>query len=464
MISERDIRDLKSRLSGQLLTPADDGYDAARSVFNTMIDRHPALVARCATTDDVVRAVNFARQRALLVSVKCTGHNVAGYAVCDDGLVIDLSLMKGITANADARTVRVEAGCTWGEVNDALQPYELAAAGGFVSITGVSGLTLGGGLGWLVRKYGPALDNLISTRVVLADGRVVTASASENADLFWALRGGGGNFGIVTEFEFTVHPAGTVLAGVVLHPAAAARDALRYWRDFERTTPEEFSGSALLLHFPQDPSAPESLRGAALVGLGGVYAGVGPEAERAVEPLRRYGQPLVDLFHPAPYNQVQRMADFAFPPGLRNYWKSSFLKALDDRAIDVLVTHFTRVPSPHTVIVLEHDGDGAIERVPETATAYGHRGWPYNFVVTTAWSDPQDTDRNITWTRGLFEAMRPFFADAAYVNYLGGDEGDEGLRAAYGAEKIARLAALKGKYDAGNMFRMNQNVKPATVT
>jgi FAD/FMN-containing dehydrogenase len=464
MISERDIRDLKSRLSGQLLTPADDGYDAARSVFNTMIDRHPALVARCANTDDVVRAVNFARQRALLVSVKCTGHNVAGYAVCDDGLVIDLSLMKGITANADARTVRVEAGCTWGEVNDALQPYELAAAGGFVSITGVSGLTLGGGLGWLVRKYGPALDNLISTRVVLADGRVVTASASENADLFWALRGGGGNFGIVTEFEFKVHPAGTVLAGVVLHPAAAARDALRYWRDFERTTPEEFSGSALLLHFPQDPSAPESLRGAALVGLGGVYAGVGPEAERAVEPLRRYGQPLVDLFHPTPYNQVQRMADFAFPPGLRNYWKSSFLKALDDRAIDVLVTHFERVPSPHTVIVLEHDGDGAIERVPETATAYGHRGWPYNFVVTTAWSDPQDTDRNITWTRGLFEAMRPFFADAAYVNYLGGDEGDEGLHAAYGAEKIARLAALKGKYDAGNMFRMNQNVKPVTAT
>jgi FAD/FMN-containing dehydrogenase len=433
-------------------------------VFNTMIDRHPALVARCANTDDVVRAVNFARQRALLVSVKCTGHNVAGYAVCDDGLVIDLSLMKGITANADARTVRVEAGCTWGEVNDALQPYELAAAGGFVSITGVSGLTLGGGLGWLVRKYGPALDNLISTRVVLADGRVVTASASENADLFWALRGGGGNFGIVTEFEFKVHPAGTVLAGVVLHPAAAARDALRYWRDFERTTPEEFSGSALLLHFPQDPSAPESLRGAALVGLGGVYAGVGPEAERAVEPLRRYGQPLVDLFHPTPYNQVQRMADFAFPPGLRNYWKSSFLKALDDRAIDVLVTHFERVPSPHTVIVLEHDGDGAIERVPETATAYGHRGWPYNFVVTTAWSDPQDTDRNITWTRGLFEAMRPFFADAAYVNYLGGDEGDEGLHAAYGAEKIARLAALKGKYDAGNMFRMNQNVKPVTAT
>jgi len=462
MISETQIRELSARLSGQLLTPTDDGYDAARSVFNSMIDRHPALIARCANVDDVVQAVSFARQRDLLVSVKCTGHNVAGYAVCDDGLVIDLSLMKGITVNADARTVRVGAGCTWGEVNDALQPHQLAAAGGFVSITGVSGLTLGGGLGWLVRKYGPALDNLISARVVLADGRVVTASASENEDLFWALRGGGGNFGIVTEFEFTVHPAGTVLAGVVLHPAAAARDALRHWRDFERTTPEEFSGSALLLHFPQDPSAPEPLRGAALVGLGGVYAGVGPQAERTVAPLRRYGQPLADLFQPTPYNQVQRMADFAFPPGLRNYWKSSFLKTLDDRAIEVLVTHFERVPSPHTVIVLEHDGDGAIERVPEMATAYGYRGWPYNFLVTSAWSDPTESEKNIAWTRELFAAMGPFLAPAAYVNYLGGDEGVEGLHAAYGV-KLARLAALKAKFDPGNMFRLNQNIAPAST-
>lgn len=463
MISESDIRQFTSRFSGHLLTPADDGYDAARRVFNAMIDRRPALIARCANANDVAHALSFARERDVTVSVKCTGHNVAGYAVCDGGLVIDLSLMKGITADPDGRTVQVEAGCTWGEVNDALQPYGLAAAGGFVSVTGVSGLTLGGGLGWLVRKYGAALDNLISARVVLADGRIVTASAAENEDLFWALRGGGGNFGIVTDFLFTVHPVAAALAGVVLHPLAAARDALRHWRDFERTTPEEFSGSALLVHFPQDPSAPEPLRGAAVVGLGGVYAGTGPQAERAVEPLRRFGQPLVDLFQSTPYNQVQRMADFAFPQGMHNYWKSSFLKTLDDRAIDVLVHHFERVPSPHTVIVLEHDGDGAIERVPEDATAYGHRGWPYNFVVTSAWSDAKDTERNITWTRGLFDAMRPFLADAAYVNYLGADEGEDGLRAAYGAAKIARLMALKMKYDPRNTFRMNQNVKPVAV-
>jgi FAD/FMN-containing dehydrogenase len=463
MIPEIDIRQFKSRLSGHLLTPTDDGYDAARRVFNAAVDRRPALIARCANAKDVVHALSFAGERKLTVSVKCTGHNVAGYAVCDDGLVIDLSLMKDITVDSDARTVHVGAGCTWGEVNDALQPHGLAAAGGFVSITGVSGLTLGGGLGWLVRKYGPALDNLISARVVLADGRIVAASASENEDLFWALRGGGGNFGVVTDFLFKVHPLGTAFAGVVLHPVSAARQALQHWRDFERTSPEEFSGSALLLHFPQDPSAPEPLRGAALVGLGGVYAGAGPHAEAAVGPLRRFGQPFVDLFQPTPYNEVQRMADFAFPPGMRNYWKSSFLKTLDDRAIDVLVEHFERVPSPYTVIVVEHDGDGAIERVPEDATAYGHRGWPYNFVVTSAWSDPQDTERNISWTRELFDAMRPFRAEGSYVNYLGGDEGEEGLRAAYGAAKLARLTALKMKYDPGNVFRMNQNVKPVAA-
>jgi FAD/FMN-containing dehydrogenase len=318
-------------------------------------------------------------------------------------------------------------------------------------------------LGWLVRKHGPALDNLVSAQVVLADGRLVTASGSENDDLFWALRGGGGNFGIVTEFTFQVHPCGTALAGVMLHPAAAARDTLRWWREFERTTPQEYSGSALLLHFPQDPSAPEPLRGAAIIAAGGVYAGAISDGERAIQPLRQYGEPLADMFHALPYNEIQRMADFAFPPGLHNYWKSGFLKSLDDAAIDTIVEHFARVPSPHTVVVLEHDGDGAIERVPESATAYGHRGWPYNFVVTSAWSDPRDTERNIAWTRGLFDAMRPFLADAAYVNYLGGDEGEEGLRASYGVAKLARLSALKMKYDPGNLFRMNQNVRPVAA-
>lgn len=462
MIADATYRQLKSKLTGPLLRPGDEGYDAARTVFNTMINRWPALIARCANADDVAHAVTFACEHHLVVSVKCTGHNVAGFAVCDEGLVIDLSPMKAVQVDPEARKVRVEAGCTWGEVNDALQPHALAAAGGFVSITGVSGLTLGGGLGWMVRKHGLALDNLLSARVVLADGRVVTASATDHADLFWGLRGGGGNFGIVTEFEFRVHPAGSVLAGVVLHPFASARDVLRHWREIEKTMPEEFSGSALLLHIPKDPAFPEPLRGAAVAAVGGVYMGAGTAAEQVVTPLRTFGSPLADLFHVSPYNEVQRMADFAFPPGLHNYWKSSYIRGLSDEAIDVLVDHFARVPSPNTVIVLEHNGDGALERVPEAATAFGHRGWPYNFVVTSAWAHASDTDRNIAWTRDLYAAMRPFLADAGYVNYFTGDEGVEGLKAAYGA-KLEPLATLKAKYDPTNLFRMNQNVTPISA-
>src|SRR4030095_16153754 len=337
----------------------------------------------------------------------------------------------GIEVDAARRTVRVEGGCTWGEVNDALQPYDLAATGGFVSVTGVSGLTLGGGLGWLVRKHGLALDNLLSVQIVLADGRLVTASARENDDLFWAIRGAGGNFGVVTSFEFQAHPVGTVLAGIVLHPAKAGGDAIRRWRDLEAEAPDESNQGALLFHIPDDPSTPEPMRGASLVGLGGVYAGDIVEGEKVLRPLRAYGPPLADMFQPMPYNNAQRMADFLWPAGLHSYWKSSFLKALSDDAVNVIVDFFARVPSDRTVIVLEHNGDSAWDRVPESATAFGHRGWPYNFVVTSAWSDPKDATANIAWTRDFFAAMRPFSAPGAYVNYLGGDEGADGLKAAY---------------------------------
>jgi FAD/FMN-containing dehydrogenase len=462
MIASSIVQRLRSRLRGDLLTPSDPGYDAARRVFNGAIDRRPGLIARCRNPDDVVQAVDVAHEQNLLVSVRGTGHNVAGYAVCDDGLVIDLSLMKGIDVNVAGRTVRVEGGCNWGEVNDALQPHGLAATGGFVSVTGVSGLTLGGGLGWLVRKHGLALDNLISARVVLADGRLVTASAREHDDLFWAIRGGGGNFGVVTSFEFAVHPVGDVLAGIVLHPAQNARAAISRWRDLESAAPDELTQGALLFHFPDDPSAPEAMRGAALVGLGGVYAGPPQEGEKILRPLREYGPPLVDTFEAMPYNNAQRMADFLWPSGLHGYWKSSYLTSLSDAAIDVVASYFETVPSPRTVIVLEHNGDSAWDRVAEADTAFGHRAWPYNFVVTSAWSDPNDTERNVAWTCEFFTAMRPFAAEGAYVNYLGGDEGLDGLRAAYGA-KLARLMALKTKYDPTNLFRMNQNIAPPSA-
>lgn len=453
---------LQSRFRGDLLAPGDSDYEAARVVFNAMIDRRPALIARCVTPDDVIEAVNFAREQRLLVSVRCAGHNVGGFAVCDDGIVVDLSRMKGIHVDAARRTVRAEAGLTWGEINDALQPHELAATGGFVSVTGVSGLTLGGGFGWLVRKHGLALDNLRSARVVLADGRLVTASASENADLFWAIRGGGGNFGVAVEFEFQAYPAGTVLAGIVLHPAAEARGALRRWRELEESSPEESTQGALLFHFPDDPSAHPALRGAPVVGLGGVYAGPIDAGEKALRSLREYGPPLADMFAPTPYNVAQRMADFLWPAGLQNYWKSGYLETLSDGAIEVIADFFSRVPSRQTVVVLEHNGDGAMDRVPEDATAFGHRRFPYNFLVTSAWADPADADRNMAWTREFFDAMRPFTAPAAYVNYLG-DEGSAGARTAYSAAKFARLAALKMKYDPSNLFRMNQNIEPAAT-
>jgi FAD/FMN-containing dehydrogenase len=462
MINSSAVEDLKSRFQGKLIVPADLQYEDARRVFNAAIDRRPALIARCAGADDVIQAVNFAREQNLLVAVRGTGHNVAGFAVCDEGLVIDLTPMKGIEVDPQARTVRVEGGCTWGEVNDALQAFGLAATGGFVSVTGVSGLTLGGGLGWLVRKYGLALDNLLSAEVVLADGQRVTASADENEELFWAIRGGGGNFGVVTSFVFQAHPLGAVLAGIVLHPAAVASDAIRRWRDLEAGAPDESTQGALLFHFPDDPSGPPPLRGVPVVGLGGGYAGAPEDGEKLLRPLREHESKLVDTFQSMPYSAAQRMADFLWPAGLYNYWKSSFLTTLSDAAIEVFVDWFARVPSKRTVIVLEHNGDSAWDRVPDGATAFGSRAWPYNFVVTSAWSSPQESEQNISWTRGLFAALRPYLAPGAYVNYLGGDEGVEGLEAAYG-RKLARLAALKRKFDPANVFRLNQNIVPGSI-
>ncbi|SIT37192.1 FAD linked oxidase domain-containing protein [Paraburkholderia piptadeniae] len=457
MINSSEIR--QSGFQGEIIQSGDQEYDKARAVFNASIDRRPVLIARCVDADDVARIVTLARRHNLPLAIRSTGHNVAGYAVCDDGVVIDLSLMKAITVDPSARTVRVESGCNWGDVNDALQLHGLAATGGFVSITGVSGLTLGGGLGWLVRKHGLALDNLLGAEIVLADGRKVKANSRENEDLFWAIRGGGGNFGVVTSFEFQAHPAGTVLAGIVLHPASAAASAIRSWRDLEAEAPDESTLGALLFHMPDDPSLPPPMRGAPVAGLGGVYAGPVEEGEKVLQRLREYGPPLVDKFAPTPYNEAQRMADFLWPPGLHGYWKSSYLKALDDAAVDIVVDRFARVPSRQTVIVLENYGNSAWSRVPESATAFGHRNWPWNIVVTSAWSDAKDSERNIAWTRELLDALRPYTAPGAYVNYLGGDEGVDGLQAAYGT-KLGRLASIKAKYDPTNLFRLNQNIAP----
>jgi len=461
MFSTSDLEKFRASLRGPSFCPGDSGYEETRKIHNAMIDRHPAIIVQCAGVADVLAAVKFARNHAVLTSVRGTGHNVAGISLCDGGMVIDLSAMKGIHINPAERRARVEPGVTWAELNHELQTFGLAATGGFVGTTGVGGLTLGGGLGWMVRKHGCALDNLLSADVVTADGQFLTASLTENPDLFWGIRGGGGNFGIVTSFDFQVHLAGTVLAGLVLHPLSKGQVTMQFWREYEKTAPEETSNSVVLFTAPKELPVPEVLRQEAIVGIGGVYIGPLDEGERALRPLREFGPPGADIYQAMPYSAAQTMADFLWPRGLYSYWKSSFLKSLSDGAIDTILDFYAKTPSPRTVIVLEHDGDSAWSRVPEDATAFGHRNWPYNLVVTTMWSDASDTDANIRWTRDFWQAMQPFLADAAYVNYLG-DVEEEGIRAAYG-KKYERLAALKARYDPTNFFRMNQNIKPSDV-
>jgi len=457
MVSEATVREFRAALRGQLILPTDPGYDDTRKIHNGMIDKHPAIVVRCAGVADVIASVQFARSNDLTASVRGGGHNVAGLSLCD-GVVIDLSSMKSVHVNLAARTVRVEGGATWQDVNHELQAFGLAAAGGYVGTTGVGGLTLGGGLGWMVRKHGLALDNLLSADIVTADCRLLTTSPEQNADLFWGIRGGGGNFGVATSFEFKVHDAGTVLAGLVLHPASVGAQALRFWREYERTAPEEISNGALLFTPPPDLPLPDVIRAKPTIGIGGVYLGSVEAAERDLRSLRAFGPPAADIFQPMPYSAAQSMADFLWPRGLRSYWKSSFLKSFSDIAIDTILSYYAKTPSWHTVIVIEHDGDGAMDRVPADATAFGHRDWPYNIVVTTQWETPEETQANIAWTKELWDALKPFLADASYINYID-DEGEEGIRTSYGA-KLDRLVALKTKYDPTNFFHVNQNFKP----
>ena len=367
--------------------------------------------------------------------------------------------MKGMRIDPEGRTVRAEPGLTWSELNHDLQAFGLAATGGFITTTGIGGLTLGGGLGWLIRKHGLACDNLISAGVVTADGQFQTASATQNQDLFWGIRGGGGNFGVVTSFEYLVHPAGTVLAGLLVHPIAKAKEALRYWRDYEATVPEELTAGAALLTAPPAPFVPEEARGTLVCGIAAVYCGDIDAGEQAIRPLREFGPPVVDIIQPMPYIASQAMMDDLFPSGYRNYWKSSILRDLTDDAIDTVLAHFATVPSPMTLVIIEHAGDGAMDRVSASDTAFGHRDWSYYFLITSIWADPADDEKNIEWTRELWEAVQPFAKDAVYVNYLD-QEGEERVKAAYAGQTYERLVNLKQKYDPTNLFRHNQNIKP----
>ena len=450
VLTEEMVEEFRASLRGPLLQPNDAGYDDARIVWNGMIDRRPALIARCAGVADVIESVNFARNNHLLVSVRGGGHNITGYAVNDGGIVIDLSQMKSVRIDLAKRTARAEAGLTWGEYNHETQAFGLASTGGVVSTTGIAGLSLGGGLGWLMGKHGLTCDSLLSADIVTADGRFLTASPTENSDLFWGLRGGGGNYGIVTSFEYQLYPVGpTVLGGMVIYPMAQAKEVLRFYREFARSCPDALTAwAALMTSADGDPVV------AVLVN----YMGDIEEGERLVEPVRKFGSPVVDTIGPMSYCELNSMLDGAFPYGeVKRYWKSSFLKDLGDEVIDILVDGASAMLSPMSMVGFFHV-HGAATRVGPEETAFGLREDQWDYDIISQWDDPKETDTHIQWTRDFFNRVEPFTSGGVYVNHLDADEGDR-IRGAYG-NNYERLLALKNKYDPTNLFRLNQNIKP----
>ena len=459
MLDGTVLDQFRKTLKGELLTPAEAGYDEARRLFNRLIDRRPAAIVRCADADDVAAAIDLARKTGIEVSVRGGGHGVTGAALVENGLTIDLSAMKIIEVDPKAGIARAGAGVTWGEFDAATQAHGLAVTGGRVSSTGISGLTLGIGSGWLERVFGFSCDNLLSAEVVTADGRILKASETENSDLFWGLRGGGGNFGVVTRFDFRLHPVGPmVLAGLVIHAAEDAPATLRAYRDIMATAPDAVGGAFAFLTAPPAPFIPEPARGKRVTALILLHVGPLADGEHALAPLRTIGRPLIDMVQPMPYTAFQQLIDAGNPPGRNQYWRADLLDRLSDAAIDVISDQASRVTSPHTAVLLEPLG-GALSRVPEAATPIRRRDAAYAYHALSTWTD-DDHDRHIAWTRALSKAMQPYATEGVYLTYIG-DEGDERVRQAYGPEKFARLVALKDRYDPTNMFHLNQNIRPS---
>lgn len=449
-ISEDRVREFSARFHGDLLRPGTDAYESARKVWNAMIDRRPACIARCKSVEDVQSAIRFARDNDLPIAVRGGGHNAAGLGVCDGGLVIDLGGLRDVVVDPAKRTARAGGGATWGDFDRATAAHGLATTGGAVSTTGVAGLTLGGGLGWLMRSYGMACDNMIGAEVVTADGKVLHASATENADLFWGLRGGGGNFGVVTTFEFKLHPVSTIFGGMLLYPLARARDVLRLYRDVTRSAPDALTVFAAMMHTPD---------GIPVIALVICYNGPADEGERAIKAFRDFETPMAGAVGPMPYTDLQTMLDAGFPSGLQVHWRSEFVKSIPDALIEAAVSAFEKVPSPLSALMFEQFG-GAVKRVPRDETAFDRRDADYNLVIVSRWADPADAAPNVAWARSTSEAAKPFTTGEVYVNYIGAGEGPERVHAAFGDDKFARLATTKRKYDPNNVFRLNQNIPP----
>jgi FAD/FMN-containing dehydrogenase len=449
------LGDFRAKLRGALITPDDPSYDDARKLWNGMIDKRPAAIVRCGGTSDVVRAIEFARSHDLAVSVRGGGHNVAGKALRDGALAIDLSPMKGVRVDPERKTARAQGGVIWNEFDRETLTFDLVTTGGTMSTTGIAGLTLGGGIGWLMRKHGLACDNLRSVDVVTADGQFLTASESQNADLFWAVRGGGGNFGVVTSLEYRLHDLEPITAGIAYYPAAKARDVFRFYRDFTSSAPDSVVTMAGISNGPGE----SPLAGQKAPWIAVCHSGPASEGERLVRPIREFGPPVIETIGPMPYRTLQTMIDPAYPPGNRNYWRSNFLTGISDEAIDIIAARSDGLPdNVGSTLFFEHM-QGAVGRVGPQDTAFSNRAATHDFTILSAWEDSGEDDRIIKWTREFGDAMNSVATGAGYVNYMTDDEGAERVRATYEAN-YERLVAVKRKYDPMNFFSGNQNITP----
>ena len=452
-LDDQLVRTLVGRVSGPVLGPQDEGYEAARTVYNGLIDHKPALIVQCRSANDVVAALAFARRAGLEVSIRGGGHNVAGRSVTDGGVMIDLAEMKGIAVDPDNATATAEGGVVWGELNDAAAEHGLAVTGGLVSTTGIAGYTLGGGLGWLMAKHGLAADNLVGVELVTAQGDILRVDADSHPDLFWAVRGGGGNFGVVTSFTYRVHPLRTVTGGLIAHPIDAAPELLRFYRDAIAGASDDLTVFAGLVHAPDGS-------GAKLAALVVFHTGDAADAQRDLAPFEAWGSPAVLQVGPMPYPAMNTILDAGYPAGSLNYWLSSFVRGLSDELIDLAVEHFAVVPSPMSAMLFEHF-HGAVTRVGVRDTAVPHRAEGWNLLMPSVWTDAADTDANVDWTRETFAALRPHFETGRWLNYLGDDQVEDAIRAAYGPN-YDRLRELKRRYDPDNVFHLNHNIEIST--
>jgi len=456
-MEETAIQDLVSRLRGTLIRPGDAGYEQARQVYNGMISKYPALIVHCVDVADVISAVNFARDHQLTLAVRGGGHNGPGLGTCDDGLVIDLSGMKGIRVDPVARTVRVDGGCTWGEVDHATHPFGLATPSGFISTTGVGGLTLGGGIGYLSRTLGLTIDNLLGVDMVLADGSFVTASASEHADLFWAVRGGGGNYGVVTSFLFQLHPISTVYGGPMLWPLEQTSEVMKFWRDFISNAPEEINGWFAFVTVPPAPPFPEQFHLQKMCAIVWCSTASLEQAEKLFQPIREATSPAVDFAGPIPWPVLQSLFDALYPKGLQQYWKTDFFNELSDKAIDLHAKYGAQLPTMLSTMHL-YPINGAVHRVGTNETAFSYRDANFAEVMVGVDPDPANNERMIQWARDYWMALHPYSAGGGYINMMM-DEGTDNVKAAY-RDNYARLAQIKERYDPGNLFHVNQNIMP----